>query len=207
MTTKNRAVRHRRYAVLALGAIVLAAGAACGQGTSSSSTVRMNAAPAANVTSSEPPANAPTGSAPGQDRYAERFARRGGHLRVDPPPADYKPKISKNEAFQAFQAQNLFPETARNHVADIRLGLYSNDDMYVIGQAPTYQNRPVWVIRYDNVPDEMSQRQGTGRPSAPGRGLAAAQPSKAPVNANILVFIDAETGQYLNAIDDSTDIG
>lgn len=137
----------------------------------------------------------------GAEKYETKLERRGGKVRIDPAPASYAPRISQAQALAAFKTQALFPETARTWVADVQLGLFTDDETNFTGPA-VYFSRPAWVIRYDNVPSELPRTGGT--PS-----LASSPPSAAPNpdgrHVNILAFVDADTGQYLSAIEDPVD--
>ncbi|MGH9011277.1 MAG: hypothetical protein ACRDYF_15750 [Acidimicrobiia bacterium] len=142
---------------------------------------------------------APASALPASDRHETPLERRGGRLRVRPVPASYRPRTSRAEAVEAFKAQHVFPQTAERETADVRLGLYSSDRLRMTLPA-VYLDQPAWVIRYDNVPAEAN-------PGALG-STGSAQPVKAedgPVN--ILVFIDADTGRYLNAVQDPVTAG
>jgi hypothetical protein len=106
--------------------------------------------------------------------------------------------MSRDQAFQVFKAQGVFPETAGREKADVRLGLYTSDQMNPTWPA-FYLDQPAWVIRYDDVPAEANRPLGS---------TSAAQHVTAedgPVN--ILVFVDADTGRYLNAVQDPVTVG
>jgi hypothetical protein len=127
------------------------------------------------------------------DRYETTLERRNGRLRIRPVPVSYRPTISKAEALEVFKSKQLFPEIAEREAPDVRLGRYTSDQLSVTSPA-VHLDRPVWVIRYDNVPPEPSS------PAPPSIGPGQDAPTNTAVD--ILVFIDADTGQFLNAVQD-----
>jgi hypothetical protein len=176
----------RRRAALAMLAVASIAIAGCGTGSPATSAAEGQTAE--RIVSVTPAAAA----TPGSERYESTLERRDGKVRVVPVPDSYRPKISKTEAFESFQRQGVLRETAAHRQADVRLGLYSNNQMNMTLPA-VFVDQPAWVIRYDNVPAEAN----------PGPlGIAGAAPVPAGTPVNILVFVDAETGRFLNAVQD-----
>lgn len=94
--------------------------------------------------------------------------------------------------------EGVFLQTAAGETPDVRLGLYSNSEMNMTFP-PVYVDRPAWVIRFDDVPAEPNPGSlGTA-------GVTAHLPANARVN--ILIFIDADSGRYLNAVQDAVGVG
>lgn len=180
---------HRcRRAALAVLAVVSIGVAGCAKGSLSDSTAEGQTAQ--RIASATPAAAAAVTS----ERYETALERRGGKVRVTAVPSSYRPKISKAKALDSFKAEGVFPETAARETADVRLGLYTSDEMNHTWP-PFYRDQPAWVIRYDHVPAEANPD-----PRGPARIAPSLKASDGPVN--ILVFIDADTGRYLNAVQD-----
>lgn len=190
--------------------------AGCGSTGKTVRTEPVGAQSAPATTSSTTTSTSPNNTSNGQatatsaQRYDATFYARSGTIEVQPPPTTTEPKISANQAWQAFLSTGLFPKTARNYSPDIRFGLFTDHQYGTMTSdsggnqavSPTYQQVPAWVIRFTNVPDEIV---GTG--AAPPAGSFTTSTTGAPADVNILVVINADTGQYLEAIDDGVQAG
>jgi len=164
--------------------------------------------PAANT--SGPPG--PSNTQSNDQRYASQLSRRGGIVRVSPASASSSPRVSQGQAYSAFIASGMFPKTASSHRPDVRYGLFSDDEYGTLdgsgGVTPSFENVPAWIVRFDNVPDELCGNVGgTGDPRAAGTQAPSTNDScSQPAPADILVVYNANTGAYMLAIDDGASV-
>lgn len=126
-------------------------------------------------------------------RLAEPRAYPEQSIRLDPAPADAKPRLTAEDALKVDAGLGIYPPAALAG-ADrrVELALYSNDQFRQIDAEPTFQNVLAWVITYDNL-----RLEGAGHGGA--RNLTREQPAKVTYRTcTVISPVDATTGQSLN---------
>lgn len=121
-------------------------------------------------------------------------------INVAPPADGVKPGVTSAAAMSAAKKTAAYPRSSTASPA-VKLGvLFDNDTRGATAQGfvPVFYDRLVWVVSFSNVPDEYPSGGGVGPSGTTASGTAAGR-------VNLVIFIDAATGKYLKAIDDTVD--
>ncbi len=180
---------------LLVGAVGVAVGlTACGQSSTHDSSLVTSHAPhaAVAVTAATPAAEAQPALSGGL--LTHRFTYDHGMLDFQPPAGGMRPTVSRDDAVAAFMATGLYSGPISGAKPQVFLAAYTNhgagtDDAHGHLVLST-SNRPVWVVRYVNIPD------------SPG---GSSQDGAATVLHDIIALVDARSGQVLEVDSDLPD--
>lgn len=123
------------------------------------------------------------------------IAVRPGHITILPAPAELASRaLPADEAYQAFLRTHLFASTAAQEPHTQVLGLITNSDYGPL--APdgrvvlAMDHYPAWFVIFHDVPDDLGPFGGQGTDTQ-------------QQHVNIVVILDAVTGKYVAAVNDT----
>lgn len=140
------------------------------------------------------------------DRITRTIHLRPGQVDLLPAPADL-PALALDQAaaYQAFLGTRLHSVAASNYPHTTVLGLLTNRGYGPVGRhgeiLPVFVNYPSWFVIFHDIPDTVRPWAG-----ATFRQRDATDVSQLG-HVNTVVMLDALTGKYLLALDDSVDQG
>jgi hypothetical protein len=123
-----------------------------------------------------------------------------GHKIEVRPATNAKAATSPAQALQSVRGTGLYPQATSGTAPPTKLGLlfnYETKTMQPDGSLSyDYSNRLVWILSYPNIPDEIGPLGGSIGES-PATNVASRD------HVNLVFLVDANTGKYLEAIDDT----
>lgn len=136
-----------------------------------------------------------------QNRYTSEITI-AKYTHILPPPAGLQPRVGQAVADHVCLTRSLCSEPGLGSPASIKLGLLTVDHPGAVqpNGSDNEVNRPVWVASFYHVP-AVFPATGVGH-GAKDYHPTEMMPAGAPL-ANIWVFIDANTGQYMSILQDA----
>jgi hypothetical protein len=166
-------------------------------------------APSAGQTSSQEQIGPPSSAAEAtgeptpdvtSDRLAAPFTYDEGLTRLDPADGSFSPQISSSEAYQIFLKSGVYPNAPRVSTPQLFLANYTTyvqGNGSATGGSVSYDQLPVWVIRFTDVPDEASGAGGAA-------GSETSVGSSVELH-DILAIVDATDGTPVAVLSDLPD--
>jgi hypothetical protein len=157
----------------------LAALTACGEGSRARVTGLLSSQPAPS------------------ERIASRREYMNGHIRLDPPAQSDTSSLDAAHARSAFLSSSPFGSSSSKATStEVLFGRYSDDDYGSIGSGgsvtPRFVNQPAWIVILHGVPTFV-------------RGPFTVDLKRnPPPPSDLIVVLDAATGKYLTAYQQST---
>lgn len=127
------------------------------------------------------------------DRLQEQRRYPAARVRLDPPPQSARASVTSQEAYAAFKKTGSYTGAEKEAGSPlIELANYSNDGFGQIGAGekltPFHQNRLVWVLTFRGTTCWVAGPMNRPSPAQKPRCI-------------LLVFVDAGTGEALNAVE------
>lgn len=193
----------RRLAQFAVPLALLLGAVACSSEPETTSSVHARAAVQASASASASMTTLPSGLLTSGSDITGTITIASHSIRLEPA-AGETAAVSADAAVAVAKTSGLYPNAMATVAPAVKLAVLYDGQTGTIqtdgSVKPAYAGVLVWVISYAGIPDELGPfGNGPGTSSATP---TAAESSSSAARADLVVFVNANTGAFLTAIND-----